>query len=92
MDTKVCPYHKIIHLDKNKQFRVTDKCYSVSNMKSVPWFILTPVQEWYYKRKNPYYKTLPAYKSGCNQESLNNMAVIYPKDFTKIFIQLKDFG
>lgn len=84
--TGICPFHQLVHLDKNKQFRVTSSCYSVAEMQTVPWFILPPVQEWYFKRKNPFYKSLPPYQAGCDEASSQDMAVIYPKDFTRIFI------
>lgn len=84
--TSLCPFHKIINLDKDKQFRVSSNCYSVNEMNSVSWFVLPPVQEWYFKKKNPFYKPLPSFKMGCQQELLTNMAVIYPKNHTQIFI------
>ncbi len=86
LSTPECPYHQLVHLDKEKKNRVTSKCYSVSEMITEPWFILPPVQEWYFKQKNPFYKTLPPFKEGCTPEVSTNMAVIYPKDFTRIFI------
>jgi penicillin-binding protein 1C len=36
--------------------------------------------EWFYKRKNPFYKELPAYLPGCNPVSESNpMALLYPR-------------
>ncbi len=85
-NTKICPYHQMIHLDKSERFRVTSSCYSVSEMKTKSWFVLPPIPEWYYKKNNPFYKALPAYKTGCLQSSKNEMDIIYPKDYTKILI------
>ena len=84
--TSVCPYHKTIHLDSTMQYRVTDNCYAVSDMKTVSWFVLSPIQEWYYKQKNPFFKPLPPFLDACEQETKNNMAVIYPKNNAEIFI------
>ena len=86
LNTSPCPYHKNIYLDKTEQFRVTSNCYSVSEMKSASWFVLPPIQEWYFKRKSTFYKALPPFKEDCQQEIFRNMAVIYPKDQTKIFV------
>ncbi|NPD47253.1 MULTISPECIES: penicillin-binding protein 1C [unclassified Lentimicrobium] len=86
VNTKVCPFHQIIHLDKNEQFRVTSSCYSVSEMKSKSWFVLPPIPEWYYKKNNPFYQSLPPFKSDCLQSSKNEMDIIYPKNYTKILI------
>ncbi|MCD6543348.1 MAG: penicillin-binding protein 1C [Flavobacteriaceae bacterium] len=87
--TVTCPYHHIVKLDKEKKFRVNSNCYPVSKMQLESWFVLPPIQEWYFKRKNPFYKILPPFKKGCNQEIFKNMDVIYPKDLTKILIPIE---
>lgn len=56
---EVCPYHKIIHLSQDEQYIVNSDCYSVSQMKTVSWFILPPAQEWYYMRTHSDYRQLP---------------------------------
>lgn len=83
---KSCPYHQLVHLDSTKQFRVASNCYAVSDMQTVSWFVLPPVQEWYYRKKNPAYLTIPSFLNSCKTPSLNNMDVIYPKNGTSIFI------
>ena len=87
--TEICPFHQMVKLDVEKKFRVNSNCYPVSKMQIEPWFILPPIQEWYFKKKNPFYKVLPPFKSGCAQESIKNMDVIYPKDLTKIFVPVE---
>lgn len=82
----VCSYHKPIHLDASSQFRVTDACESPIDMKTVPWFVLPPVQEYYFKTKNPTYKSLPPYKPGCAPDIEKSMEMIYPKSGTVIYI------
>jgi penicillin-binding protein 1C len=84
--TEICPYHKIIHLDKNKEYRVNSSCYPSYDIKTVPWFILPPVQEWYFKKNKPFYKKLPEYKSDCKEYTINNIGIVYPRQSTKIFI------
>ncbi len=86
LQTKICPFHQMVQLDQEKKYRVNSNCYPVSEMQLEPWFVLPPIQEWYFKKKNPFYKILPPFKSDCNQDPFNNMAIIYPKDLTKIFI------
>jgi len=87
--TERCPFHQMVKLDSEKKFRVNSNCYPVSKMQIESWFILPPIQEWYFKKKNPFYKVLPPFKGSCAQESIKNMAVIYPKDLTKIFIPIE---
>ena len=81
-----CKYHKPIHVDITGQYRVTDVCVSPMDMKTVSWFELPPVQEYYYKTKNPTYKSLPPYKSGCAPDIEKAMEMIYPKAGTVIYI------
>lgn len=81
-----CSYHKPIHMDATGQYRVTDACVSPLDMKTVSWFILPPAQEYYFKTKNPTYKSLPPYKLGCEPEVERSMEMIYPKSGTVIYI------
>ncbi len=81
-----CSYHKPIHLDATEKYRVTDACVSPIDMKTVSWFVLPPVQEYYFKTKNPMYKSLPPYKLGCEPEIEKSMEMIYPKAGTVIYI------
>lgn len=82
----VCKYHQMIHTDASGQFRVTDQCVSPLEMNAVPWFVLPPTLEYYYRIKNPSYKTLPPYKPGCEPEIGRSMDMIYPKPGTVIYI------
>ncbi len=82
-----CPYHKLVHLDKTQTWQVSSKCESASEMVHIPWFVLPPVQEWYYKRKNPFYKTLPPYRSDCIEAKRSSvMDFIFPKYNSRVYI------
>ncbi len=84
---KICPYHKIIFTDKEEKYRLSQRCASVNEMKKVAWFVLPPVQEWYYHKTHPSYKMMPPWKPGCAPPGENHvMAFIYPRPGTKIFI------
>jgi penicillin-binding protein 1C len=51
------------------------------------WFVLPPAWEWYYKRKNPIYKTLPPFKKGCNDNNeIAMLEFIYPLNASNIYI------
>lgn len=79
-----CAYHKMIHLDQNRQFRINSSCEDLSNTIAEPWFILPPLMEFYYKRTHPTYKTLPAFRSDCDRVLTPTMEFIYPKDRSRI--------
>ena len=89
----LCPYHKIVHLDKEAKLQVTENCESPSNMIHKSWFILPPSMEYYYKQKNHDYKMVPPFKIGCNDENLSQlMELIYPTQNAKIFVPLEING
>lgn len=85
--TEPCPYHRIIHLN-SEGLRVNSNCASTAEMTHVPWFVLPPAMEWYYKSKHATYRKLPAFSPDCNAEDndLRNMQFIYPKVGTKIYV------
>jgi penicillin-binding protein 1C len=88
--TVVCPFHKLVHLDRTGIFRVTDQCESITHMQHKSWFILPPAMEYYYKIKNSDYKSLPPFKSGCDLSGGNSvMEVIYPKNNAIVYIPLE---
>jgi penicillin-binding protein 1C len=84
--TGVCPYHKLVHLTKDKRFRLTLACDDKQEMINVPWFILPPAQEWYYKKQNPFYKELPPLKVNCGTDDVEPMEIVYPAEVYKIYI------
>jgi penicillin-binding protein 1C len=81
-----CPFHQIIHLDQEKIHRVHSDCYQTDKMVNISWFVLPPVMEWYYKKKNPYYLTLPQFSPECEEGNNLPMEMIYPKETRQIFI------
>jgi penicillin-binding protein 1C len=85
--TLPCPFHQLIHLDKTGKWQVNSNCESPDNMIHVPWFVLPPVQEWYFRNKNPFYRVLPPFRADCAGNSdRRNMDIIYPKNNSKIYI------
>ncbi len=85
--TVPCPFHQLIHLDKTGRWQVSSACESPGNMQHVPWFVLPPVQEWYFRNKNPFYKVLPPFRPDCLAcQERKNMDIIYPKNNSIIYI------
>lgn len=89
--TGLCPYHRLINLDATGLWRVNSDCEMTYNMRIVPWFVLTPVQEWYYCRTHSDYKKLPPYRKDCFRAAEDVMEMIYPQKGTRVFIP-RDFG
>ncbi len=91
--TPVCTFHKSIHLTEDDKYRVNSNCYPVSKMKEVSWFVLTPVQEYFYKQHHPFYKELPPWKAECVGEGLSaQLDIVYPRDNFKLYIPVDESG
>ncbi len=91
LKVKSCPYHRLVHLDKTGRYRVTSRCYPVADMITRSWFVLPPAQEWYYKKVNPSYRTLPPFLPACHEAEALAMEMIYPRETRQIFIP-RDLG
>ncbi len=90
LKTRVCPYHQIVHLDKSGKWQVNSNCESVDNIQNISWFVLPPVQEWFFKSKNPYYKVLPPYRADCiSGMETRSMDMIYPANNSRIYIPVE---
>ena len=82
-----CYYHQPIHLSLDGKYRVHSDCESISNIKTISWFVLPPVQEYYFKTRNLSYRVLPPLRSDCgNPASVATMDLIYPRPNARIFI------
>ncbi|MEO5889875.1 MAG: penicillin-binding protein 1C [Ferruginibacter sp.] len=89
----LCAYHKMINLDQDGNFRVTEQCERPSAMQHKSWFILSPAMEYYYKQRNADYKVLPPFKAGCGlQEGGRAIELIYPQEDAKIYVPLELSG
>jgi len=87
LQTAACPFHKLVHLTSNKKFRVHSECEPTGQIVQANWFVLPPMQEYYFRMKNFSYKTLPPFRKDCqNASMLISMDLIYPKPDSKIFI------
>ncbi len=82
-----CPYHTIVTLDTTETYRVNSTCASPREVVSRSWFILPPAMEYYYRMRNPSYRTLPPFRKGCTDDmKVPSMEFIYPPRDARIFI------
>lgn len=87
LEAPPCRYHQKIHISKDGKYRVHSDCEPIGLMQSVSWFVLPPVQEYFFKSKKLSYKALPSFRKDCeNPSSLASMDLIYPKLNARIFI------
>lgn len=87
LNTEPCPYHSIVHLTNDRKYRLNSECATTAEMLHVPWFVLPPVQEYYYQSKNPDYRPLPPlHPDCCANENIAEMDLIYPRENSRIYI------
>lgn len=92
LKTGHCNYHKPIHLDSTQTFQVHSMCYPVNKMVTSSWFILPPSQAWYYKRYNADFNLPPAIMKTCTDATEGRIEMIYPRNFTKVFVPVEING
>lgn len=82
-----CAFHKKVHVTADKKFSVHSECESLDKMTHVNWFVLPPLLEHYFRKRNNTYKPLPPFRPDCQPAaSIRDMDLIYPKLHAKIFV------
>ena len=85
-NSRSCPFCRLIHLDKDLNFRVSADCEGAENIVAQKWFTLPPAMEYYYKKHNHGYKPLPPLKKGIQTDQDSPLQIIYPEAGAKIFL------
>lgn len=81
-----CNYCRQIFINQ-KGFQVSSNCYDRNKMIDTSYFVLPPIEEWYYKQQNIHYQKLPEWSSECIHETNEKLlAVVYPENNSKIYI------
>ena len=86
-----CRFHQRIHLDNSENFRVNSDCWSTREMVSATWFVLPPIEEFYYRNHHPDYQPLPPIHKNCsnlNDQATKPIQVIYPPSGAKIIVPI----
>lgn len=89
--TAPCPYHRLVHLDVAHELQVHDGCQAVATMRHVPWFVLPPSQEHYYRQRHSDYLPLPPWRRDCEAGALaaaHAMDLIYPRGSARLYVPI----
>lgn len=87
LKSEACPYHTVINLDTTGKYRVNISCAQPGEIIRNSWFVLPPAMEYYYRMRNPAYRTLPPFRPGCTDDrQVPSMEFLYPPRDAKIFI------
>jgi penicillin-binding protein 1C len=87
LETQACTYCRWVHTNMDGRARVHADCHNTAQMVRNKWFVLPPLQEWYYRKANPNYKVMPPWAEGCKPDGDDvPMRLIYPRDASRVFI------
>ena len=86
LHTKPCAFHQLVHTDHAALNRLSLDCADASEIVEHHWFVLPPVQEYYYRTRHPEYSQLPPFAEGCGSESASPIGMIYPRSDARVFI------
>jgi penicillin-binding protein 1C len=93
LKSDMCKYHKILNLDPTGSYRVNSNCADPSEIRNESWFVLSPAMEYYFRRSNSWYRSIPPVRPGCiDDESVEPMEFIYPVPGGKIFFPRDETG
>jgi penicillin-binding protein 1C len=88
---RMCAFHQTVHLDASGRFRVDSRCEAVDRMRHESWFVLPPVQEYYYRADHAEYRPLPPFRAGCgggpaDERGSRVMNLIYPEPDMSVYV------
>jgi len=87
LESRPCPYHIQVHLDRTGKYRVTSECEDPYMMTVQSWFVLPPAQEYFYKTKRHSYRQLPSVHPDCLQSAAQrSMELLYPQNGFRIVL------
>ena len=85
-NTKRCSYHIKQMVTDNESFSLSEYCLKNRKWKFKNYLSLSPVEDWFYKKVNPFYEKPPPFHQDCSVQSFKQMQFIYPNESSKIKI------
>jgi penicillin-binding protein 1C len=90
LNTKPCPYCRIIHTDAEASHRLHQQCAQGADLHTTSWFVLPTAMEWYYRRKHSDYRPLPPMSDNCpDDRATRSISLIYPGAQSRIYIPVE---
>jgi penicillin-binding protein 1C len=91
---RMCAFHQSVHLDASGRFRVDSRCEPVDRMRHESWFVLPPVQEYYFRADHPEYRRLPPFRADCGggpagERGSRVMNLIYPEPDMSVYVPVE---
>jgi penicillin-binding protein 1C len=88
LEAPVCRYHTLLHLDAEGRYQVNSHCALPADMQHKAWLVLPPVEEHFYRDRDPNYRPLPPWHPDCLRAEERNepMQMIYPQRNARIIL------
>lgn len=90
LKANACTYHQLLHLDASEQWQVHSACETPADMRHRSWLVLSPLQAFYFTKKNPTYRPPPPFRPDClgSQAAVEHtpMQLVYPKNPARIYV------
>jgi penicillin-binding protein 1C len=87
---RMCGFHQMVHLDASGRFRVDSRCEPVDRMRHEAWFVLPPIQEYYYRAEHADYRPLPPFRNDCGgaagERGSRVMSLVYPEPDMSVYV------
>jgi penicillin-binding protein 1C len=81
------PHNLRVHLDELGRYRVNGDCESPFMMRHASWFVLSPAEEYYYRRAHAEYRPLPPLRGDCRgNHERPALALLYPEANAHVLI------
>jgi penicillin-binding protein 1C len=82
-----CPWHELVLVDSSRRWRVHAGCEPEHQLLSLPWFVLPPLEEYYYRQRNNSYQALPPLRPDCEINAGDMpMQLVYPRRAARILV------
>jgi penicillin-binding protein 1C len=93
LKAKTCTYHISLKLNQEETHQVDSNCHSVFDMITKDFFVLTPIQSWFYKKQHPNHELPPPFLNSCKEKIvLSKIEILYPQKNATISIPREQGG
>lgn len=79
-----CHFHEQVLTDLTGKYRYYRECSQDIDVQSVSYFVLPPLQAYFYKKSHPNYTDLPPFHPSCIGSAEQTFAIVYPQHNSKM--------
>jgi penicillin-binding protein 1C len=94
--TPPCAWCRLAHLDAALEWRVHGDCERVVAIRAVPWFVLPPAMETYYRLQHADYRPLPPLRPDCRAAAgamdVAALALVSPREDATVYVPVERDG